>query len=227
MTASASGDTGPGPHPFSTWSTAHSTYAPDVPIVEAMSALLARNWWAIALRGVVAILFGLMALAMPVAVMLSMALLFAAYLSVDGVFAIVAAVRAAQAHERWGLLIVEGILNIVMGVIAAAFPVGAVLAFVFVTAGWALITGGLMLAAAFHLGQRHGRFWLGLGGALSIIWGVLLVIAPLAGAVVLTWWIGAYALVFGVVLLILGFQLRRHRSDAGTVTGLPPNRAPF
>ena len=121
--------------------------------------------------------------------------------------------RAARAHERWGLLLAEGALNIVMGLIAGVFPVSAVLAFVFVTAAWALITGGLMLAAAFKLTQAHGRLWLALGGIVSVIWGVLLVIAPLVGAVVLTWWLGAYALVFGIALLVLAFQLRAHKDD--------------
>ena len=180
---------------------------------DAMSAVLAQNWWLIALRGVFAILFGIIAFAAPGAVMLTLALFFAAYLLVDGVTGIAAAVRAARAHERWGLLLAEGALNIVMGLIAAVFPVSAVLAFVFVTAAWALITGGLMLAAAFKLTQAHGRLWLALGGIVSVIWGVLLVIAPLVGAVVLTWWLGAYALVFGIALLVLAFRLRAHKDD--------------
>jgi uncharacterized membrane protein HdeD (DUF308 family) len=180
---------------------------------DAMCAVLAQNWWLIALRGVFAILFGIVAFAAPGAVMLTLALFFAAYLLVDGAIGIAAAVRAARAHERWGLLLAEGALNIVMGLIAAVFPVSAVLAFVFVTSAWALITGGLMLAAAFKLTQAHGRLWLALGGIVSVIWGVLLVIAPLVGAVVLTWWLGAYALVFGIALLVLAFQLRARKDD--------------
>jgi uncharacterized membrane protein HdeD (DUF308 family) len=189
------------------------TFTAEPATSEAMSAVLAQNWWLIALRGVFAILFGIIAFAAPGAVMLTLALFFAAYLLVDGVIGIAAAVRAARAHERWGLLLAEGALNIVMGLIAAVLPVSAVLAFVFVTAAWALITGGLMLAAAFKLTQTHGRLWLALGGIVSVIWGVLLVIAPLVGAVVLTWWLGAYALVFGIALLVLAFQLRAHKDD--------------
>jgi uncharacterized membrane protein HdeD (DUF308 family) len=182
---------------------------------EAMSALLARNWWAVALRGVVAVLFGLIALAVPGAVMLSLALLFAAYLLVDGAFGIVAAVCAARGNERWGLLLLEGVLNIVMGLVAAVFPGGAVLAFVLVTAAWALLTGGLMLAATSRLHRTHGRWWLVLAGLVSIAWSVLLVIAPVAGAVVLTWWLGGYAIAFGVMLLALGFRLRTQRASTG------------
>jgi uncharacterized membrane protein HdeD (DUF308 family) len=191
-----------------------------------MSALLARNWWAVALRGLLGVIVGIIAFAWPVATMLSLALLFAAYLLVDGVFGIIAATRAARAHERWGLLLTEAILNIVVGVIAAIFPVGAVFAFVILTAAWALVTGSLMLAAAFRLGRAHGRWWLALGGIVSLIFGVLLVFAPLAGALVLTWWFGAYALVFGVMMLILGFRLRRLRNQsAGPGTVAPPAAA--
>ena len=179
---------------------------------DAMSAVLARNWWAVALRGVAGIIFGLIALMAPSAAMLSLALLFAAYLLVDGVFAVIAAVRAAQHHERWGLLLAEGVLDLVMGVVVFMFPGGAVLGFVLATAIWALLTGALMLVSSFRLHGTHGRLWLALAGILSLILGVLLVASPLMGAIVLTWWLGAYAVAFGVVLLILGFRLRgRHQ----------------
>ena len=180
---------------------------------EAMCALLAQNWWAVALRGVFAILFGLIALFLPGAAMLSLALLFGVYLLVDGIFAIVSAVRAARRHERWGFLLAEGVLDLLMGAIALLFPVSAVLAFVIITAVWALLTGGLMLGAAFRLSREHGRWWLALGGIVSIVFGALLAIAPIIGAVVLTWWLGAYALMFGIALLVLAFRLRAHKDD--------------
>ena len=190
-----------------------------------MNDLLAQNWWAIALRGIVAIMFGLVALFVPGAVMLSLALVFAAYLLVDGVFGIISAVRAARSDERWGWLLAEGILNIIMGVIAAVFPVAAVLGFVLVTAAWAFLSGGAMLVAAFEMHISHGRWWMVLGGIVSLIWGVMLVIAPLIGAVVLTWWLGAYAIVFGVTLLVASFHLRSQRTAArGSAQGLA-NRA--
>ena len=180
---------------------------------EARASLLCRNWWLVALRGVLGIAFGLIALLAPAAAMLSLALVFAIYLVADGILGIAAAVGAAQQHERWGLLLAEGVLNIVVGVLVFLFPLGAVLAFVIMTAVWALLSGALMLAAAFKLSSRHGRWWMALGGVISIVFGVLLVIAPIAGAVVLTWWLGAYAVVFGVMLLVLGFQLRARRSE--------------
>jgi uncharacterized membrane protein HdeD (DUF308 family) len=182
---------------------------------DAMSAALARNWWAVALRGIFGILFGLAALSVPGAVMLSLAWLFAIYLLADGIAAITAALRAAEHHERWGLLLAEGVAGILMGIIAFLFPGGAVLGFVIVTAVWALISGAMMLAASFSLHHTHGRIWLALGGVVSLLWGILLLAAPLLGALVLTWWLGAYALVFGITLLILAFRLRgRHTTAA-------------
>jgi uncharacterized membrane protein HdeD (DUF308 family) len=180
---------------------------------DSISADLVRNWWAVALRGVVGILFGIIALVMPGATMLSLVLVFAAYMLVDGVLAIVSAVRAARHREKWGWLILEGIVNIVTAVIAVLLPGLTVVAFVLLIAFWALLSGGLMLGAAFRLKVDHGRGWLIFGGIVSIIYGVLLVIAPLVGAIVLTWWLGAYALIFGLALLILAFKLRARRDD--------------
>jgi uncharacterized membrane protein HdeD (DUF308 family) len=179
----------------------------------AMSAVLADNWWAVAIRGVLAILFGLIALFLPGATMLSLVLVFSAYALVDGVFGIVAAVRAARSHERWGLLVLEGFVSIATAAIAFLWPGITVIAFVLLVASWAILSGGLMLAAAFRLNIDHGRWWLALGGLVSIIYGVLLVVAPMIGALVLTWWLGAYALIFGVALIVLAFRLKAQRRD--------------
>ncbi len=182
-------------------------------MLNSRSAVLARNWWAIALRGVLGVLFGIVALLMPVAVVLSLAWAFAFYLLFDGVFATVAAVRAAQRHDRWGMLLAEGVLNMIVAAVVWLFPFGAVLGFVLLVAAWALVTGGLMLGSAFSLHPNHGRFWLALSGVISIVYGILLAVAPLAGALVLTWWLGIYAIMFGVSLLVLGFRLRNRQGQ--------------
>ena len=171
-----------------------------------MAAVLVQNWWAIAIRGVLGILFGLVALFLPGVTMLSLVLLFAAYVFVDGVFGIISAVRAARQHERFGLLILEGVVDIIAAAIAVAWPGITVVVFVLLVAVWAILSGGLMLTAAFRIDD--GRWWLVLGGIASLIYGALLIVAPLIGALVLTWWLGAYALVFGVSLLVLGFRLK-------------------
>lgn len=183
--------------------------------LDAMSAVLARNWWLVALRGLLAILFGVTAFVAPGAFVLSLVLFFAAYMLVDGIFGIVAAVRAAQRHDRWGFLLLEGLLDIVVGVAAFLVPAAAVWAFVLLVAAWALVSGGLMIAAAFRLHLHYGRWWLGLGGVVSVLFGIALLINPGMSALVLTWWLGAYAVVFGVLLLILGFRLRSRHAEVG------------
>ena len=101
----------------------------------------------------------------------------------------------------------EGVVGIAVAVIAALWPGITVIAFVLLVAAWAILTGALELAAAFRLGVEDGRWWLVLGGLASLLYGALLIIAPMIGAVVLTWWLGAYALVFGVALVVLAFKL--------------------
>ncbi|XYD10995.1 DUF308 domain-containing protein [Methylobacterium sp. NMS12] len=183
--------------------------------LDAMSAALARNWWLVALRGVVAVLFGAIAFIAPGAFVLSLVLFFAAYMLVDGVVAVVGAVRAAQRHERWGFLLLEGLVDIVVGVAAVLVPAAAVWAFVLLLAAWALVTGGLMIAAAFRLHLHYGRWWLVLGGVVSILFGLALLINPGMSALVLTWWIGSYTFAFGILLLILAFKLRAQHGAAG------------
>jgi uncharacterized membrane protein HdeD (DUF308 family) len=179
-----------------------------MPGYDLLIAVLAKNWWAIALRGVIGILFGLVALFLPGATMLSLVLVFAAYTFADGILGIVSAVWAASEGQRWGYLAFEGIVDIAVAAVAVLWPGITVLAFVLLVALWAIVTGVLELMAAFRLEIDDGRWWLILGGIVSLIYGVLLVIAPMIGAVVLTWWLGAYALVFGVSLLVLAFKLR-------------------
>ncbi len=185
----------------------------------AMSTLLAQNWWAVALRGVFAIIFALIAFFSPGATILSLVLFFSAYMLVDGVFGIVSGIRAASNHQRWGLLILEGILNILVGIIAFIMPGLTVLFFVTLMAVWSLITGILMIVAAFKLNPDYGRGWLIFSGIVSVLFGVALLIAPLVGAVVLTWWLGAYALVFGIGLLVLAFKLRRWKDGSADGAG--------
>lgn len=183
--------------------------------LDAMSAALARNWWLVALRGVIAILFGAVAFIAPGAFVLSLVLFFAAYMLVDGIFAVVGAIRAAQRHERWGFLLLEGLVDIVVGVAAVLVPAAAVWAFVLLLAAWALVTGGLMIAAAFRLHLHYGRWWLVLGGVVSILFGLALLINPGMSALVLTWWIGSYTFAFGILLLILAFKLRAQHGAVG------------
>ena len=180
---------------------------------DAMSEVLAESWWAVGLRGILGILFGLICLLTPGLAVEVFVILFAAYMLVDGVFAIAAGIKAARNGERWGLLILEGIVDLAAGLVAVLWPAITLVALVWLIAIWAVVTGALMLAGAFSLNLDHGRWWLALGGIASVIFGILLVIEPLIGAVVLTLWIGAYAIVFGIFLLILAFQLHSKQEE--------------
>jgi uncharacterized membrane protein HdeD (DUF308 family) len=191
--------------------------------MESMSAVLARNWWALALRGVLAILFGLVALFATGPTILSLVLLFSAYMLVDGIFGIVAGARAAGRGQRWAWLVLEGLANIAIAAIAFLWPGLTVLAFVLMLAAWSLVTGVMMVVAAFKLDPAYGRGWLIFSGIVSVLFGIALVVAPMIGAVVLTWWLGAYAIVFGIGLLVLALKLRSHKDDhAGTAGPAAP-----
>jgi len=188
----------------------------NIPRSDALSEVLADKWWAVGLRGVLGIAFGLICLLVPAAAILALILLFSAYMLVDGVLAIASGIKAARNDERWGLLILEGIVDLAAGAVAFLWPAITAVAFVILIAVWAIITGALMLAAAFSLNLDHGRWWLALGGIASVIFGIVLLVAPVVGAVVLTWWLGAYAIVFGAFLLILAFQLHGKKEERET-----------
>jgi uncharacterized membrane protein HdeD (DUF308 family) len=175
---------------------------------------LGRNWWALALRGVAAILLGILAFAWPGITLFVLVLFFGASMLVDGIFAIVAAVRAAGEEDRWWLLLIEGILGVLAGLVAFFWPGLTALALLYFIAAWAIVTGIMEIVAAVRLRQEiEGEWALGLSGLLSVIFGVLLVVLPApAGLLSLVWLIGAYAVATGVLLLILAFRVR---SEAG------------
>ncbi|MEO8858537.1 MAG: HdeD family acid-resistance protein [Burkholderiaceae bacterium] len=173
--------------------------------------LLAQNWGLVMLRGVVAIVLALIAFFLPGATIASLVLLFFAYMIVDGVFAIGSGIRAARKNERWGWLIWEGLIRIAIGVVTFMWPSITVLAFVWMVAAWAALSGVMMLVAASRLGKKRGRPWLILAGLVSLVWAGLLIASPVAGAVVMTWWLGAYALLFGFAMVALAWRLRAER----------------
>ena len=176
---------------------------------------LARYWWLIALRGVFALLFGIAALVVPGATLAALVLVFAVYMLVDGIFALVAGLGLTRRHQRSFALIFEGVVNLAVGVIALLWPLVTIVAFVVLMGCWAVVSGVLLCIGAFRLKLARGRWLLAAAGFISVIWGVLLLLWPLAGAIVLTWWMGGYALFFGGLLLITAFRLRALKQDSG------------
>src|ERR671913_285847 len=172
--------------------------------------VLSRNWWMLALRGLAAMVFGVLAFVWPGITLWALVLLFGAYMLVDGIFAIVAAVRAAGREARWWLLLIEGVLGVLAGLVAFFWPGLTALALLYFIAAWAIVTGIMEIVAAISLRQEiEGEWALGLSGLLSVIFGVLLVVLPApAGLLSLVWLIAAYAAATGVLLLILAFRLR-------------------
>jgi uncharacterized membrane protein HdeD (DUF308 family) len=190
-----------------------------------MSFVLARNWWSLVIRGIIGILAGIIAFTWPGVTFRALLLLFAAYVLIDGVVDIIGAVRAADAGERWGALLFEGIVGILAAVVTIFWPAITAFALVFVIAAWAIITGIAEIAAAVRLRQHvSGEWLLGLAGVISVLFGVFMLARPLAGALVLALWFGAYAFIFGVVMIALGFRLRdweHHHHIPGSAAPMP------
>jgi uncharacterized membrane protein HdeD (DUF308 family) len=184
------------------------------PLGRGVLPVLARNWWALVLRGLAAILFGVLAFAWPGITLFVLVLFFGAYMLVDGIFAIVAAVRAAGEEDRWWLLLIQGILGVLAGLVAIFWPGLTALALLYFIAAWAIVTGIMEIVAAIRLRREiEGEWALALSGALSVLFGVLLVVLPApAGLLSLVWLIGAYAVATGVLLLILAFRVRSEAS---------------
>jgi len=176
-----------------------------------MNMVLARNWWALALRGVLAIVIGLIAFLQPGVFVASLVLLFGAYAIVDGVFAIIAGIRAAERHERWWPFALEGLLDIVAGIIAFLLPAAAAFALLFLISAWSIVSGVFRITAAIRLRKEiEGEWLLILNGILSVAFGIVIFAFPVIGLVTVAWIIGMYAIVFGVILVALGFRLRGH-----------------
>jgi uncharacterized membrane protein HdeD (DUF308 family) len=189
-----------------------------------MQVVIARNWWSLVIRGLVGILFGIITFAWPGITFAALVIVFGAYALLDGVFSLVGAVKAAQAHERWGALVFLGVTGIGAGVVTVLWP--AITAFVLVCliAAWAIVTGVFEIAAAVQLRRYiEGEWLLALAGIASLVFGILIMIAPLAGALVIAVWVGAYALVSGVMLVTLGIKLRSwgRRQPTGHSVPLP------
>jgi uncharacterized membrane protein HdeD (DUF308 family) len=177
-------------------------------------AQLARNWWTFVLRGVVAILFGILAFMRPGITLEALVLLFAFWALFDGVFALISSIGAAEAREPWWPLVLIGLLGIAAGVLALRWPGITALALLFIIAYWSIFRGILEIVAAVRLRDLiPGEWRLVIGGLASVVFGALLLIYPGAGILAVIWLIGIYAVIFGIAFLMLGFHLKGLADD--------------
>jgi uncharacterized membrane protein HdeD (DUF308 family) len=184
------------------------------------TAMVSRIWWAIVLRGVLAVLFGVVALFYTGQTLLALIYVFGAYAVLDGLLALVAAVRAGEAHRRWGWLVFAGLVGVAAGIVSFVWPGLTALAVVFIVAAWAIIGGVAEIAFALSWPDTLAHPWLAaLAGAVSVVYGVLLAVWPRSGAVALTWLLGLYAIAYGVTLLYYAYRLQALRRDVRSAVG--------
>jgi uncharacterized membrane protein HdeD (DUF308 family) len=174
-----------------------------------MLETLARNWWAIVLRGVFAVLFGLGAFLWPGITLVVLVVLYGAYLFADGILAVAWALMGRRAGAfPWGVFL-AGLASIIAGVLTFLMPGLTALVLLYLIAAWAIVRGIFEIIAAFHLRRELTNEWLlALNGVLSVLFGILLIAAPGAGALTVLWIIGTFAIIVGVVMIMLGFRLK-------------------
>jgi Uncharacterized conserved protein len=187
----------------------------DAERVQGMNDLLARNWWALALRGAAAILLGFLAFILPGVTVATLAIMLAVYLLVDGVFAIVGGIRAARAQERWVPFVLEGVVSLIAGLMAVFWPIASIFALVWLVAAWSVITGFAEIMSAWRMHRSHGKWAWGFAGALSVLFGFGMWLLPAFGLLAIAWGVASYLLAFGVLTLVTAFRLRRCNQDHG------------
>jgi uncharacterized membrane protein HdeD (DUF308 family) len=170
------------------------------------------EWKSMALRGLAAVLFGVLALAWPGITLRALILLFGAFVLVDGIFTLAAVFTGTAQAEggRKAWLVIDGLIGIAVGIVAFAWPGMTALALLYLIAAWAIVTGAFKIAAAIAFRRQLEHEWmLGLSGLLSVAFGAVAAAAPGSGALAITWLIGWFALVFGALMLTMAWRLRR------------------
>lgn len=180
-----------------------------------MNKILSAIWWSLAIRGVLAVLFGVVAFFYTGQTITALVYIFGVFALLSGLMTLVAAVRAGEARHHWGWLAASGVIGVLAGVACFINPNATALAFVYLIAAWAILSGVAEITFAMALPQTMAHPWLtALSGALSVVFGVLVAIWPQSGAVALTWVIGVYAILNGVSLLYHAFLLQVGRTGA-------------
>jgi uncharacterized membrane protein HdeD (DUF308 family) len=176
-----------------------------------MLQTLSRYWWLILLRGIAAIIFGVLAFIWPGITLVTLVLFWGAFALVDGVLALAHAIMGGNMGSRWWLALI-GIAGIAAGIVTFMWPGVTALVLLIFIATWAIVLGVFQIIGAIRLRKEIDNEWtLGLGGLLSVLFGVVMLVAPGAGALGLIWAIGSFAVVFGVLMVMAAFKLKKHR----------------
>ena len=183
-------------------------------VTERLASILSRGWWLLLLRGLAAIAFGVLTWSQPGISLTVLILFFGAYSMADGILGIWTTVAGREHHDHWWVLLLEGLLGVGVGVLTFFAPGVTALALLFYIAIWAIGTGVLEIVAAIRLRKEiEGEWMLIVAGLASVFFGVLLMAQPGAGALAMLWLIGSYAMVFGVLLVLLAFKARSFGSS--------------
>lgn len=175
-----------------------------------------KNWWAVVLRGLFAIMFGVLVIVWPAPAIGAFVLLFGAFALADGIMALVAAF-AGCTGKPWWTLVLKAIVSVLAAGVAFLMPGSTALTLLYIIAFWAIAVGLMEVSVAIRLRKEiEGEMFLALGGVLSILFGILMIVRPGAGALALTWLIGGYAIGFGMLLIALGFRLKGLRGRLKT-----------
>jgi uncharacterized membrane protein HdeD (DUF308 family) len=179
------------------------------------------HWWALVIRGVVAVLFGILAISWPGITLAVLLVLFGLYALANGILAVIAAVGSAEGRRHWCALLITGIVGIAAGIVAFAYPGITLVALLYVIAAWAVISGIFEIVAAVSGTGDVGTRWLfGLSGVLSVLFGILLFAYPLTGLLAVAWLIGFYAIFYGFTQIVLGLQLHGFETRVRPTTAM-------
>ena len=174
-----------------------------------MLETVARHWWLVMLRGILAIVLGALALSVPGVTAFALALIFGAYALIDGIVAVAGAIRMSRTGGNWGWLLAEGVLGVLFGIAALAFPGITLLLLVYIVAGWAIVTGVTAISTAWRVRSAIKGEWLWiLIGALSVIFGVMVAFEPAAGIFAVVYTFAFYAILTGITFVGLSMRLR-------------------
>jgi uncharacterized membrane protein HdeD (DUF308 family) len=181
----------------------------DSPALQGLLGILGRNWWVMLLRGIAAIVFGVIAVVWPGLTVFVLVILFGAYTLVDGIIEIWSGIQSRNEHDRWWVEILIGLAGVVAGILVMTWPGVTALALMYVIAAWMVVTGVLQIVYAIRLRKEISNEWLlGLSGLLSLLLGGYFFAFPGKGAISLVWVIGIYAIMFGILLIVFSFRVK-------------------